>query len=246
MTAARLAGDLRRFLYGSWTRIAFTVWLSAIVFIQLVWVLDGKATDRTVAVSLLACGLTTTAMWCSRDRLARAVGRWGASPATKFVLIGSLGAAWVETVFWALEKAFHAKGVAASPNLAVDLLVTMPWYVMMVALLFRVERAHAYSPYEVLLLGGVYELGADGIIGPFIGGKFSAGSLPIALLLVPMFVVAYSLMVLPPTVLLAEDVGRLRGGAAAPAGDARRYAYALLPLVGLVPYLVLGIIIHLA
>ena len=142
---------------------------------------------------------------------------------------------------------FQAKGVAASPNLAIDLLVTMPWYVMMVALLYRVEATYRYSTYEVLLLGGVYELGADGLVGPFVGGKFSIVSLPIVLLLLPMFVVVYSFMVLPPSVLLREDLERLREGKGpGPVPAPRRYAYALLPLLGLVPYVVLGLITALA
>ena len=227
----------------------FTVWLALVGLIVLVWLSQPKATDRTVGLSTIVCGLSTVGLWRSRDRLARAVARWGASPRAKFVLIGSLGAAWVETVFWALEKVFHAKGVAASPNLAIDLLVTMPWYVMMVALLYRVETTHRYSMYEVLLLGGVYELGADGVVGPFVGGTFSIVSLPIVLLLLPMFVVVYSFMVMPPSVLLRADLERLRAersAGPAPVPDTRRYAYALLPLLGLVPYIVLGLITALA
>jgi hypothetical protein len=241
--SAPFVADLKGALWASRPRILFTAWLSLVGIIVLVWLAQPRANDRTVALSTILCGLSTVGLWCSRGRLARALAGWGASPRVKFVLVGSLGAAWVETVFWALEKVFHAKGVAASPNLAIDLLVTMPWYVMMVALLYRVEATYRYSMYEVLLLGGVYELGADGLVGPFVGGKFSIVSLPIVLLLVPMFVVVYSFMVLPPSVLLREDLGRLREGKApGPVPASRRYAYALLPLLGLVPYIVLGLI----
>lgn len=256
---AALIADVRSALLGSRRRFLFTAWLAVVGFIVLVWLAQPRANDRTVGVSVIVCGLSTAAMWGSRGRLARSVARWGASPRTKFVLIGALGAAWVETVFWALEKAFGAEGVAASPNLAVDLLVTMPWYVMMVALLYRVETTHAYSMYEVLLLGGVYELGADGLVGPFVGGRFSFASLPVVVLLVPMFVVAYSFMVLPPSVLLREQLGRLReargatvapgtvpGRAQGPVPALRRYAYALLPLLGLAPYIALGLLTALA
>jgi len=240
---APLIADAKGALWGTRPRILFTVWLSLVGLIVLIWLAQPGANDRTVALSTIVCGLSTVGLWCSRVRLSRTLARWGASPRAKFILIGSVGAAWVETVFWALEKAFHGEGVAASPNLAVDLLVTMPWYVMMVALLHRVETTHRYSMYEVLLLGGVYELGADGVVGPFVGGKFSIASLPVALLLLPMFVVVYSFMVLPPSVLLRDDLDRLReerGPGAVPAQ--RRYAYALLPLLGLVPYIVLGLI----
>jgi len=240
-SAAPFIADIRGALWGSRPRILFTVWLSLVAFIVLVWLAGPKANDRTVALSTTVCGLSTVGLWCSRDRLARVIARWGASPRAKFVLIGSLGAAWVETVFWALERVLHAKGVAASPNLAIDLLVTMPWYVLMVALLYRVETAHRYSLYEVLLLGGVYELGADGIVGPFVGGAFSIVSMPVVVLLIPMFVVVYSFMVLPPSVLLREDLGRLMKDPG-PVPAPRRYAYSLLPLLGLVPYVVLGLI----
>lgn len=245
-SSAPSIADIRDALWGSRPRVLFTVWLSLVALIVLVWLAGPKANDRTVALSTIVCGLFTVGLWCSRVPLARVIARWGASPRAKFVLIGSLGAAWVETVFWALEKVLHAKGVAASPNLAIDLLVTMPWYVLMVALLYRVEVTHRYSLYEVLLLGGVYELGADGIVGPFVGGAFSIVSMPIVVLLIPMFVVVYSFMVLPPSVLLREEIGRLREGkGAGPVPGPSRYAYALLPLLGLVPYIILGLIIAL-
>ena len=225
--------------------MAFTAWLALFGLIALAWLIGDSPKDRTVVASLAACGLSTLAFWCARGRLAPLVARWGASPGAKFVAIGSLGAAWVETVFWALERAFGASGVAASPNLALDLLATMPWYVPMVALLWVVQRRHRYSLYEVLMLGGVYELGADGIVGPFVGGTLAPASAPLAALLFPMLVIAYSFMVLPASALLRADLDALRGGAA-PAGDATRYAYGLLPLLGLAPYVALGFLIMLA
>ena len=36
----------------------------------------------------------------------------------------ALGAAWVETAFWAAEKTMGAKGIAESPVLWIDLAVT--------------------------------------------------------------------------------------------------------------------------
>jgi hypothetical protein len=76
--------------------------------------------------------------WNFRTPLTSFVSRWGASPRTKFILIGSAGAIWVESLFWSVERIFGITGVAATPNLAVDLLATMPWYVLMIALLWKV------------------------------------------------------------------------------------------------------------
>ena len=75
-------------------------------------------------------------------------------------------ATWAETAFWAAEKATGATGVAASPNLLLDLLVTMPWYVAMVAALWIVQRHFRYPWTTVALLGGLYEVGADGCVRP--------------------------------------------------------------------------------
>ncbi len=145
--------------------------------------------DRTVAVSVFVCGISTFFFWSYKKRIARVFSTW--SPRRKFIVIGSLGAVWAECVFWFFEKVFSASGVAASPNVVLDLLITMPWYIMMVWLLFIVETKYYYTYTEILLLGGVYELGADGFLGQVLEGV--TGESLLVVIFFPMFVIVYSI-----------------------------------------------------
>jgi hypothetical protein len=110
-------------------------------------------------------------------------------------------------------------------------LITMPWYVLMVFLLYKVETRYHYSYYEILLLGGIYELGADGIVGQLF--ELNMGNILFVLLVIPEFVIVYSIIVLPPTYVLRKDndMPVLEEGC-------RKYRYGLLPLVGLIPFAV--------
>jgi len=250
---------LKAFFFASLKRKLFFVWFALIVFLVIAS-MGGGSHDVTVAVSIFVCGGSTFLFWNYRKRFYELFSfSW--SPRKKFVVVGSLCAAYAEFVFWFFEKLFGAEGVAASPNLGLDLLITMPWYVLMVYLLFKVETKYYYSYFEILLLGGIYELGADGIVGQMLEGLTPAGILAV-ILVIPEFVIVYSIIVLPPTYLLqnerdiartGEDDTRIYGEE-----DKRihkkgnhRYWYGLLPLLGLIPFtiyvlLLLGILSALA
>lgn len=128
---------------------------------------------------------------------------------------------------------FNASGVAASPNFIVDLLITMPWYLIMVWLLFVVETKYYYTYTEILLLGGVYELGADGILGQILEGV--TGESLLVFLVFPLFVIVYSIIVLPPTYLVRKEIAEIRK---MNPGRTHKYRYGLLPLLGLIPFFV--------
>ena len=217
----------------------FSVWLILIIFLCISWVFTGKPNEVTVAVSIFVCAATTLAFWLCRKAIAGRVERWRMKPWKKFVLIGGVGALWVEFLFWFFEKVFGAHGVAASPNLLIDYVATMPWYILMVLLLWKVQTRYSYSMREVLILGGIYELGADGFIGPLFKGALPVGFLH-GLIGMPIFVIVYSVMIIPPTYLMRRDK-RVFASSGSPPGQSsfRRYAYALLPLAGLIPYLLL-------
>ena len=144
--------------------------------------------------------------------------------------MGSLGAAWAECVFWFFEKWFGAVGVAASPNLVLDLVITMPWYVIMLFLLYKVETVYHYTFTEILLLGGLYELGADGLFGQVLEG-LTVQNLILTVMVFPLFVVVYSVIVLPPTYLLRKEIRSTRVNK-----KGHKYWYGLLPLLGLIPF----------
>jgi hypothetical protein len=191
---------------------------------------------RAVSLGYFTCAATVLIIWLGRDRLQRFVRAEASAVGWRFVLLGTLGAAWVETVFWAMEKLTGAVGVAASPNLLLDLLVTMPWYMAMMAALWIVQRRFRYHWTTVALLGGLYELGADGITGHILGGgTISSEYLALLCLYYWIFIVVYAPIVLPPVWALYRE------GESAVGPRWQRMLGALLPLLPLVPYgLILG------
>lgn len=225
---------LKTFFFQSRKMKLFFIWFVFIAFLLFAWIIGESTSDRTVAVSAIVCGVSTFFFWSYKKKISIKI----MSPRKKFVLIGGLGAVWAEFVFWFFEKVFGASGVAASPVLALDLLVTMPWYIMMLFLLFKVETKYHYSYTEILLLGGLYELGADGILGQVLEG-FTLSTLFPVIMVIPLFVVVYSIMVLPPSYLLRDEIDKIRER---PQGS-HKYVYALLPLLGLIPYFLIGFLV---
>lgn len=211
----------------------FFGWFIFTVGLILVWIGGENINDRTVGVSALVCGGSTFFFWNYKEPLSR-IFRITMSPRKKFVFIGSLGAVWAEFVFWFFEKVFGASGVAASPHLWLDLLITMPWYMIMLFLLFKVETRYHYSYAEILLLGGIYELGADGIFAQILEGAALTNFL-LVIMVIPLFVIVYSVIVLPPSYVLRNEIATIRMNQ--PEGK-HKYRYGLLPLLGLIPYAV--------
>lgn len=233
--------DLWKLLFGTRIRTVFAVWLLLIIALLMRNLLFGSSHDRVVAISIFVSASCTVIVWAYRAPLSAGIKKWNAPARAKFIMIGGLGAAWVEYVFWQFERMFGITGVAASTNLAVDLLVTMPWYLLMIALFWRVQTRIGLGFAEIFVLGGIYELGADGTVGPLIGGTFSPWSIPVGIAVIPLFCMAYSFMVIPCSAILKDDIDAAR--AASPGTKINRYLYSLLPLLGLLPYLALAFII---
>lgn len=226
----------------TWPMRLFSFWLLFFFVVFIYNTAYGKPEDRTSGAALILCAACTFLFWIGRNRVSRLFSWLHVRPAAKFVIAGSAGAVWVESVFWAFEKYFGASGIAANPNLAVDFAVTMPWYILMMSLLWKVVTRHRYSLMEVLFMGGVYDLFADGLLAGTFKGQMSP-IYPVYLLVVyPIFFIAYSFMVLPPAAMLAGEIEATR----ASAGEAarwRRYLWALLPVAGLAPFLLLLLLI---
>ena len=220
---------LKSFFFQSRRMIVFFVWFLIIMFLILAWIAGESSSDRTVGVSALVCGGSTFLFWNYREKIRKQY-RITWSPRKEFVFVGSLGAVWAECVFWFFEKWFGAGGVAASPHLVLDLVITMPWYVIMLFLLYKVETVYHYTFTEILLLGGLYELGADGLFGQVLEG-LTVPNLILTVAVFPLFVVVYSVIVLPPTFLLREGIRSTRVN-----NNGHKYWYGLLPLLGLVPF----------
>lgn len=208
------------------------------MILLLSWILKGPVNDRTVACAALICGASTVLFWNSRKTIAR---MWNPSWSHRksFVFIGGLCAVWVETVFWALENLFGAQGVAASPHLGMDLLITLPWYLLMSYLFFSTQIKYIYSYTEILLLGGLYELGADGICGQMLSGITIEGLIQV-IFIFPLFVIVYSFIVLPPSYILRPQIISLH---TSQLDKGHRILGALRPLGGLIPYGILALVI---
>jgi hypothetical protein len=198
----------------------------AVAFI--IWFFSSDPSTSVSAVGVLISGGSTLAFWRLRESFVQKI------TFRTFLLIGGLGALWVESEFWLLEK-ITGVSVAASPTLVLDLLVTMPWYLLMIALLWKVETRYSYSPGVILLYGGLYDFCADSVLGTVLSGTFSPSVLLLLVISFPVFVCCYSFIVLPPSYLL-----RAARGTEVQDRRWRKYIYALLPLAGLLLY---GIIV---
>jgi hypothetical protein len=227
---------LKAFFFHSRRMKVFSVWFFFIAFLLGLNIVGESDYDRAVAVSAFSCGGSMFFFWNYRKKISHSIhGRW--NPRKTFVLIGGLGAVWTEFIFWFFEKLFGTAGVAASPNLGVDLLITMPWYILMCYLLFAVETRYNYSLTEILLLGGIYELGADGILGQMLEG--AGTGLIYVFGVIPLFVMVYSVIVLPPSYIMHKEIAEIRKTRS----QKTHKLYGLLPLAGLVPFAVYVIVL---
>lgn len=217
---------LKWFLILALTYAVVTLWLST--------ALDPTPENLTLAVSITLSGLYTLLLyllrwlwlpWFQRDRMLWAI------------LVGIFNAAFIEALFLAVEKIFGAEGVAAHPNLLVDWLLTMPWYVGMVMIFVWVQKRRQFPLGAVLLLGAVYESGADGFVGGLVV-PLIAGPAPdvlgfcvfMPLLAFWQFIPVYSSMVLIPALILKEEL---------PVGNTPWKSWqAFLPLIWLIPFTV--------
>jgi hypothetical protein len=184
--------------------------------------------NLTLMCAILSSGLYALVLYVSR---ARWMPLLSGHPLRNAFLFGSLNAAILETVFWAWEKLFAASGVAASPDLLVDLFITMPWYIGMAAIFVWAQNRRRFSNATVLLLGGVYELGADGFLGGMIfgGGLLNPGAWVLLALAYWEFILVYAAMVLPPALLIGRALQP-------PKPSYPSWADALAPLLWLIPY----------
>jgi len=154
-----------------------------------------------------------------------------AHPRRNAALLGIVNAAIVETIFLACQVVSGAEGVAAHPNLLVDLALRLPWYAGLVVLFVRAHDRWRFSVAAVLLLGGLYAAGADWLLGAILLGGAPIGPALVYLVVIYFwqFVVVYSSIVLPPALLVSA--------AAAPErAPGSRWADAVFPLGWLLPY----------
>ena len=180
------------------------------------------------AISIELTGLLTVAYVLA----ARAwMPHLGGHPRRNALALGMLNAAIVEVLLIAGRALSGGEGVGFYPDLAIDLVLVLPWYAGVLWLFLRAHDRWRFSVPAVLLLGGLYEAGADWLLRGVLLGGIPIG--PAIVLLVVFqfwqFVVVYSSIVLPPALLV--------GAAPLPERSAGSpWADAVVPLAWLLPY----------
>ena len=207
--------------------------LWGLAFSFFVVLLEPTPENLTLAVSITLSGLYTGLLFLTRKFWLKGFSR---KPVRNAILLGSFNAAIIETLFLIIEKAFSASGVAAHPNLLIDLLITMPWYIGMVWIFVKVQEKERFPFAAVLLLGAVYEMGADGIVGGVImpaimGTPVNLIEFTVLALLTAFwqFIPVYSSIVLPPAWVLESSLSPAESGK-------KRWHRAFLPLLLLFPF----------
>ena len=205
--------------------------------------LEPTPENFTLAVSITLSGLYTGLLYLTRNLWLRKLSK---SPIVNAILLGSFNAAVIETLFLLVEKVFGASGVAAHPNLLIDLLITMPWYIGLVWIFVKVQNEERFPLGAVLLLGAIYEMGADGIVGgvlmpALIGTPVNLVEFLVlsALAAFWQFIPVYSSIILPPAWVLETSEPVKRAGK-------KRWGRAFLPLLLLIPFSIYLILVILA
>ena len=207
--------------------------LWGLAFSFFVVLLEPTPENLTLAVSITLSGLYTGLLFLTRKFWLKGFSR---KPVRNAILLGSFNAAVIETLFLLIEKSFSASGVAAHPNLLIDLLITMPWYIGMVWIFVKVQEKERFPFAAVLLLGAVYEMGADGIVGGVImpaimGTPVNLIEFTVLALLTAFwqFIPVYSSIVLPPAWVLESSLPPAESGK-------KHWRRAFLPLLLLIPF----------
>jgi hypothetical protein len=187
------------YLWSSLPRRAYTLVIACFAVVLVPFALFYNSTPPiltqfaavTTCVVVLLVGL-----WRAPDVQALAA-RIKISPSRKLFVLGGLGAVFVETEYEVWQHVFGATGVAASPNLMIDLLVTMPWYLLMLAFLGFALKHSRPTLFQLLIFGGIYELMSDGLLGSYLAGTTSATTVLLPVIL-PIFTLVYSPIVTLP------------------------------------------------
>ena len=207
--------------------------LWGLAFSFFVVFLEPTPENLTLAVSITLSGLYTGLLFLTKKFWLKGFSR---KPVRNAILFGSFNAAVIETLFLFVEKAFGASGVAAHPNLLIDLLITMPWYIGMVWIFVKIQEKERFPLAAVLLIGAVYEMGADGIVGGVImpaimGTPVNLIEFTVLALLTAFwqFIPVYSSIVLPPAWVLESSLPPAESGK-------KHWRRAFLPLLLLIPF----------
>lgn len=108
------------------TIIVLLVCFATTILLILTQLVYAGAKGYAVLTGIFGSSLIALLVWSQKNDISNWSERQQFSPRVLFVFLGLCGAAVVEIIFWVAERVFNTSGVAASPDLLVDLLVTMP------------------------------------------------------------------------------------------------------------------------
>lgn len=112
----------------------------------------------------------------------------------------------------------------------------------MTFLLWYVATRYHYSLLELVLLGGVYELGADGIFANFAEGTLLSLNTLLLTFVLPLFIIVYSLIILLPNLTLRQEITVFHVERLPPKiSNFRRHGYAMLPWLGLAYFVIFSL-----
>lgn len=166
--------------------------------------LNGAPKDRAIAIGYFAALIYTLTFVFILRNITQPFLRSFSRPQLLFVTIGSLGAIFVETVIWSAQTQLHTSGIAIHPNLLIDLIMTMPFYILLCYLLSKIVLNYSFSWPSIALAGGFYELIADGVVGNLF--QLNITGVLISPLFLPIFIVFYSPIVLVPFLALRKNL----------------------------------------
>lgn len=121
----------------------------------------------------------------------------------KFLLLGLSGAIVVELVFLFWQKALGTFVIPTDQNFILDFGITLLIYSIILAFFWFIQKVKNYSLGKVFVFGGVCEL----IVEMAVAGIFKQGillSLFYGLISLPLFMIAFSLILLPPALFLKK------------------------------------------
>jgi hypothetical protein len=138
-------------------------WLWGALIPVLGAILEPSAENFALGMAIVLSGWYTVGWYLMRrwwrPRLSR-------RPLVSAVVLGAFNAAVIETLFLICQKLTGAQDIAAHPNLIIDLLIFV-----------RVQNRRRFAWPAVLLLGALYEMGADGVVAQIIGLLFGESQL---------------------------------------------------------------------
>lgn len=215
----------------------FIIWTGLLLFFLIA---SGDFHSQAQAVAVMICAIISGIFWRFKDRVLFIVDKIKIGSFKKFILIGSIGAILLESVFWSVDRIFNKIGIIADSNLFIDLLLTMPWYIAMVALFWIVVNRYRYSFAEILLLGGIYDFFVDGLFSGTVKGGMSYEYLMNIVIGMPIFIIAYSVIVLPLSYLTKSET-KISSGIEDYSNreNLKKYLFALLPIAGLLLNIIL-------